>query len=71
MKHIEKMTKLVGTIAGHVSWKQNGNGLQYFEYTPFYKFDVILNPDNPLDPMGIIYPMMMPSDDSTVSPDPL
>ena len=71
MKHIEKMTKLVGTIAVQVSWKENGNGLQYFEYTPFYKFDVILNPDNPLDPMGIIYPMMMPSDDSTVSPDPL
>ena len=71
MKHIEKMTKLVGTIAVQVSWKENGNGLQYFEYTPFYKFDVLLNPDNPLDPMGIIYPMMMPSDDSTVSPDPL
>jgi len=71
MKHIEKMTKLVGTIAVQVSWKENGNGLQYFEYTPFYKFDVILNPDNPLDPMGIIYPMMMPSDDSTIAPDPL
>ena len=71
MKHIEKMTKLVGTIAVQVSWKQNGNGLQYFEYTPFYKFDVILNPDNPLEPVGIIYPMMMPSDDSTIAPDPL
>ena len=47
MKHIEKMTKLVGTIAVQVSWKENGNGLQDFEYTPFYKFDVLLNPDNP------------------------
>ena len=44
MKHIEKMTKLVGTIAVQVSWKENGQGLPYFEYTPFYKFDVILNP---------------------------
>jgi len=71
LKHIEKMTKLVGSIAVQVSWKQNGNGLHYFEYTPFYKFDVILNPNNPLEPIGLIYPMMMPSDDSTVAPDPL
>ena len=71
MKHIEKMTKLVGTMAVQVSWKENGQGLQYFEYTPFYKFDVILNPDNPLEPQALIYPMMMPSDDSTVAPDPL
>ena len=71
MKHIEKMTKLIGTIAVQVSWKDNGNGLQYFDYTPFYKFDVILNPDNPLEPTALIYPMMMPSDDSTVAPDPL
>jgi len=71
LKHIEKMTKLIGTIAVQVSWKRNGQGLQFFEYTPFYKFDVILNPDNPLEPVGIIYPMMMPSDDSTIAPDPL
>ena len=30
LKHIEKMTKLIGTIAVQVSWKENGNGLQYF-----------------------------------------
>lgn len=71
LKHIEKMTKLVGTIAVQVSWKKNASGLHHFEYTPFYKFDVILNPDNPLDPISIIYPMLMPSDDSTVAPDPL
>ena len=71
MKHIEKMTKLVGTIAVQVSWKDNGNGLQYFEYTPFYKFDVALNPENPLEPISITYPMLMPSDDSSTAPDPL
>ena len=71
MKHIEKMTKLIGTIAVQVSWKENGQGLQFFEYTPFYKFDVILNPDNPLEPQALIYPMMLPTDDSTVAPDPL
>ena len=71
MKHIEKMTKLVGTIAVQVSWKQGLDGLSYFEYTPFYKFDVILNPDNPLEPLGLIYPMMLPSDDAGLIPDPL
>jgi len=71
LKHIEKMTKLIGTIAVQVSWKENGQGLQFFEYTPFYKFDVIVNPENPLEPMAITYPMMMPSDDSTIAPDPL
>ena len=69
MKHIEKMTKLIGTIAVQVSWKDNGNGLQYFEYTPFYKFEVLMNPERPLDPEAIIYPMMLPSDDSTQAPD--
>ena len=71
LKHIEKMTKLIGTIAVQVSWKENGQGLQFFEYTPFYKFDVIVSPDNPLNPIALIYPMMLPSDDSTVAPDPL
>ena len=71
LKHIEKMTKLVGTIAVQVSWKGNAQGLQHFEYTPFYKFDVILNPDNPLEPAALIYPMMLPVDDYTVAPDPL
>ena len=63
LKHIEKMTKLVGTIAVQVSWKKNASGLHHFEYTPFYKFDVILNPDNPLEPTAIIYPMLLPVDD--------
>ena len=71
LKHIEKMTKLVGTIAVQVSWKESINGLQHFEYTPFYKFDVVLNPDNPLEPIALIYPMMLPTNDSTVAPDPL
>ena len=71
LKHIEKMTKLVGTIAVQVSWKENANGLQNFEYTPFYKFDVILNPDNPVEPIAIIYPMLLPVDDYSVAPDPL
>ena len=71
MKHIEKMTKLIGTVAVQISWKSNGLGQNYYEYTPFYKFDVILNPDNPLEPVGIIYPMMMPSDDASKAPDQL
>ena len=71
LKHIEKMTKLCGTIAVQISWKQKGNGLQYFDYTPFYKFDVLLNPENPLEPFALIYPMMLPSDDASLAPDPM
>ena len=65
IKHIEKMTRLIGTIAVQVSWKENGNGLQYFDYTPFYKYDVITNPDNPLEPIAIIYPMLLAVDDAS------
>jgi len=68
IKHIEKMTRLIGTIAVQVSWKQNGNGLQYFDYTPFYKFDVITNPDNPLEALSLSYPMLMPYDDASKAP---
>ena len=68
IKHIEKMTRLIGTIAVQVSWKDNGNGLQYFEYTPFYKFDVISDPDNPLEALAIIYPMLLPVEDASQAP---
>ena len=68
IKHIEKMTRLIGTIAVQVSWKVNGDGLQYFEYTPFYKFDVITDPENPLVPVALIYPMLLPVDDATAAP---
>ncbi len=71
MKHIEKMTKLIGTIAVQVSYKQKDYGVPCFEYTPFYKFDVLLNPDNPLEPEAIIYPMMIAGDDSTIAPEPM
>jgi hypothetical protein len=69
IKHIEKMTRLIGTIAVQVSWKTNGNGLQYFEYTPFYKFDVITDPENPLEAIAIIYPMLLPVDDASKAPE--
>ncbi len=71
LKHIEKMTKLVGTLAVQVSWKTDSTGMPYFDYTPFYKFDVIMDPENPLDPKAIVYPMMLPSDDPSKTPEQL
>ena len=68
IKHIEKMTRLLGTIAVQVSWKKNADGTPYFDYTPFYKFDVITNPDNPLEALAIIYPMLLPIDDASQAP---
>ena len=68
IKHIEKMTRLVGTIAVQVTWKENSNGMQYFDYTPFYKFDTITDPENPLKAIAIIYPMLLPVDDASKAP---
>ena len=59
MKHIEKMTKLLGSLAVQVSWGDDGK----FQYTPIYTFDVHTDPLNPLKPVAIQYPMLLNSDD--------
>ena len=41
MKQIERMTKLVGTVATQVVYKEF-NGMPYFDYRPIYFFDVHL-----------------------------
>ena len=68
MKHIEKMTRLIGSIAVQVTWKEDANGLHYLDYTPFYKFDIITDPENPLQPIALIYPMLLPVDDASQAP---
>ena len=42
MKHIERMTRLVGTIANRVMLKEDANG-KYFEYRPIYYYDAFSN----------------------------
>ncbi len=60
MKHIERMTRLVGTIATQVIYKEH-NGMPYFDYRPIYYFDVHL--DDPFTPSAIMYPLLMQPED--------
>jgi len=50
MKHSERMTRLVGTIANRVYWENDR-----FEYRPIYYFESYFG-DNPFKPEAIIYP---------------
>jgi hypothetical protein len=61
MKHIEKMTRLVGTVATQVIYRDD---LEYpcFDYRPIYYFDVHME-DNPFVPTAITYPILNSVDD--------
>lgn len=52
MKHSERMTRLLGTIANRVYWADG-----VFEYRPLYYFESYFE-DNPFEPSGIIYPLL-------------
>ena len=52
MKHSERMTRLLGTIANRIYWE---NGA--FDYRPLYYFESYFE-DNPFEPSGIIYPLL-------------
>lgn len=58
LKHIEKMTKLNGTIATQVIWKDDS-----FDYRPVYYFDVFVDSHDPHIPQAIVYPIMNAVDD--------
>ena len=60
MKHVERMTRLMGTVATQVIYKEH-NGMPYFDYRPIYYFDVHL--DDPFTPSAIMYPMLMQIED--------
>ncbi len=61
MKHIEKMTSLLGSLATQIILKEE-NGMQYFDYQPIYAFDVHLGED-PFNPIAIQYPLVQNIDD--------
>ena len=62
MKHIERMTRLLGTLATQVIYKEM-NGVGYFDYRPVYYFDVHLK--DAFTPYAITYPLLMNVDDSS------
>ena len=62
MKHVERMTRLVGSVATQVVFIDGD--MPHFDYRPIYYFDVHLG-SNPFKPEAIIYPILMNSDDIT------
>ena len=61
MKHIEKMTTLLGSVATQVIYKE-WEGVGYFDYQPIYAFDVHMGED-PFHPEAIQYPLVQNVDD--------
>ena len=59
-KHVERMTRLMGTVATQVIYKEN-NGSPYFDYRPVYYFDVHLS--DSFTPSAIMYPLLMQPED--------
>ena len=53
MKHSERMTRLIGTIANRVHWRDDS----YFDYRPIYYFEAYFE-DNPFEPDAILYPLL-------------
>ena len=60
MKHVERMTRLIGTVATQIIYKEV-NGMPYFDYRPIYYFDVHLS--DPFTPTSIMYPLLMQPED--------
>ena len=55
LKHMEKMTRLLGTIATQIVFKQSPK--PHFNYNPVYYFDAYFDND-PFVPYAITYPMV-------------
>ena len=62
MKHVERMTRLIGSVATQVIYKEV-NGMPYFDYRPVYYFDVHLA--DPFTPTAIMYPLLMQPEDGS------
>ena len=60
MKHVERMTRLMGTVATQIIYKEV-NGMAFFDYRPIYYFDVHLK--DPFTPSAIMYPLLMQPED--------
>lgn len=64
MKHLEKMTRLIGTLATRVSFRADPE--PHFNYIPIYYFDCSFG-DDPYNPVAITYPMLQPVYDASKS----
>ena len=64
MKHIERMTRLIGTIATRIMLINDEK--QYFDYQPIYYFHPFFE-DDPFRPVALTYPLMHHTADSSNS----
>ena len=52
MKHSERMTMLLGTVANRVHWRDG-----FFDYRPIYYFEAYFD-ENPFVPSAVVYPLL-------------
>ena len=57
MKHSERMTRLLGTVANRVHWRDT-----FFDYRPIYYFEAYFE-ENPFEPSAIVYPLLNSTSD--------
>ena len=62
MKHIERMTRLIGSIATRVMFVDDN--MPHFDYQPIYYFHPFFG-DDPFKPIALTYPLMHYKDDTT------
>ena len=63
-KHIEKMTRLLGTVATQISYIPESNT---FGYSPIFNFDVEMAVDDPYKVEAIIFPILTATEDISKS----
>ena len=57
MKHSERMTRLLGTVANRIHWLDG-----FFDYRPIYYFEAYFD-ENPFVPSAIVYPLLNSTSD--------
>ena len=62
MKHVERMTNLLGTPGLRVLWNEDEDG-GFFDYRLLYYYDAHFVEDDVYNPYAITYPILTPSQD--------
>ena len=66
MKHFEKMSRLIGTVAIRSLIKYTDDNIPYFDYDPLYYFDAHFG-DDPFMPIAIQYPLLQNTEDLSIT----
>ena len=66
MKHVERMTRLCGTVATQVVYRDDLT-TPCFDYRPVYYFSAHFDDNNPFVPSAITYPILSGVDDPSVT----